>query len=93
MTTEEWLILLCLQSTTNKKQLKVIFKQIKEVKTGIYIIDIVQVIKSLIENITRLLGLEVYAKASGGQGGDGTAVLKCYQCQHTGHQKSDYQVP
>ena len=62
------------------------------VKTANDIINIVQAIKSSIDNATQLLDLEVNAKSVGGQGGKGTCVLKCYQCQQTGHLWSNCKV-
>ena len=51
--TEEWLILLFLQTTTKEKLLKEIFKLVKDIKKAIDIIDIVQEIESSDDNATR----------------------------------------
>ena len=62
-------------------------------KTSNNVIVIVQAIESSVEKATRLLGVKIHARAAGGQGGSGTAVLKCYCSQYTGHQRSDCKEP
>ena len=76
--TEDWLILLCLSSTTNEKLLCQIFKNIKDINTVNNMIKLIQALQALIDNSSRVLGLDVQARSAGGQGWGSDKVLKCY---------------
>ena len=76
--TEDWLILLCLLSTTNEKLLHQIFKNIKDINTVNNMIKLIQALQALIDNSSRVLGLDVQARSAGGQGWGSDKVLKCY---------------